>query len=149
MNYILNNELVVYSFCTITICLLTGYLLKSYVNPRVIETPSSPQTFNLTLEQFKETQEILERGEELDFIKSGNNCFPDKYPMISADEPISEYSNFDLDFLAKDFTGNLIEKMEELTINCSFENYELFDIVNTNTGLYLFIFSIKFLKFLL
>lgn len=107
-----------------------------YFKSSVIETPNSPPTFNLNPEQLKEVQDILDQ----DFIKSGENCYPKYYPMRSADDPIPEYSNFNLDFSGMrsavdaipeytnfdlDSTTNLIEKMGGLSINCPFEGNEL------------------------
>jgi hypothetical protein len=43
---LIGNDLVIYSFCTVSVCLITGYLIKSYFYSIVIETPNSPQTFN-------------------------------------------------------------------------------------------------------
>nr|YP_009487264.1 hypothetical protein [Russula foetens]AWB36166.1 hypothetical protein [Russula foetens] len=86
--------------------LTIGLFKKSNLDSATMQTPNSPPTFNLNLEQLRECQDILDRGE---FINSGKICYPRKYPMRSTDEPISEYSNFDLDFLAKDFTANSIK----------------------------------------
>ena len=62
MNYILNNnDLVIYTFCTISICLITGFIIKSYFYSTVIQTPNSPQTFNFTLDQLKEIEGSLDK----------------------------------------------------------------------------------------
>jgi hypothetical protein len=67
MNYILNNDLVFYSLFTVSISLITVNFIKSkFLNSSVIETPNSPPTFNFSIEQLKEVQDILERGDQLD-----------------------------------------------------------------------------------
>lgn len=90
--------------------LTIGLFKKSNLDSATMQTPNSPPTFNLNIDQLNEIQVISDRGE---FIKSGKICYPRKYPMRSTDEPISEYSNFDFYFLAKDFTANSIENIQE------------------------------------
>jgi hypothetical protein len=65
MTLFINNELVLYSLCVATVCLITGFYIKSVFYSTDIETPSSPPTFNLNLEQLKEVQDILDKGDEL------------------------------------------------------------------------------------
>nr|YP_010384649.1 hypothetical protein NDC34_mgp06 [Russula rosea]UHA57048.1 hypothetical protein [Russula rosea] len=129
MTQLSNNELIIYSIATVTVILVTSLIIQTYFASPITETPNSHPTFYFTRNQLSEI-EVQAENTIIDpaLINSGKICYPEKYPMISAEDPISDYSKFDLDFLAKDFTGNLIEKMEELSINCPFENYELFGI---------------------
>jgi hypothetical protein len=120
---ITNNEIIIFSFCIITTCFISQYIIKSFFYSTINETP---QTFNFTHEQLNEIQDLLDRG---DFIKSSKNCYPRKYPMRYVDEPISEYSNFDSDFLSKDYICNLIDKMELLNINCIVETGDIENII--------------------
>ena len=68
MNYILNNDLVIYSLCSVTICLVTGYFIKSYLYSVSLsnQTPNSPPTFNFTLEELKQIEDSLDNNNELD-----------------------------------------------------------------------------------
>jgi hypothetical protein len=83
MNYIINNfinnDLVL--ICLISgICLTTGYFLISKLDSTIIQTPNTPPTFNFTRDQFKEAQDILDRGEELD--QEVNNKLVKTVPYI-------------------------------------------------------------------
>lgn len=77
--------------------LTIGFFKKSE-----IQTPNSPPTLNITQEQLNEAQNLFNRGE---FIKSGEICYPRKYPMRSADDLNSEYWKFD--FTPEQFNLNL------------------------------------------
>lgn len=144
----MDNDVILLGLCTITVCLITGFCIKYYFVTTEIETPNSPPTFNFTTNQLREIEIQAENTIiDQDFIKSGESCYPEKYPMISADDPTPVYNKFDLDFLAKDFTGDLIEKMEKLYINCPFEGYELFsNFQYIADGSYICPFLISFLN---
>nr|YP_009487184.1 hypothetical protein [Russula compacta]AWB36086.1 hypothetical protein [Russula compacta] len=64
INTIANNDILLYSLCTFSICLIAGFYLKSYYSNSI--TQSSPPTFNFTQEQLNEILEELDRGENLD-----------------------------------------------------------------------------------
>lgn len=66
VNFLIDNNYVFYGLCSVSICLITGYFIKSYFYSTVIETPNSPQTFNFTNNQLNEIQDLLEQGEDLD-----------------------------------------------------------------------------------
>ena len=61
-NYIINNDIVIYSLCSITICLIIGAAIKAHFNSTLNETPNSPQTFNFTLDQLKEIEDKAENS---------------------------------------------------------------------------------------
>lgn len=67
MTNLLDNNLLVYSVCTISVVLIIGFGIKYYSTPN-INTPNSPPTFNIRLDQLKEIeiQSIFEGGEPLD-----------------------------------------------------------------------------------
>jgi hypothetical protein len=44
MNNLLTHDLILYYLISGTVCLITGYYLKSWFYPTVIETPNSPPT---------------------------------------------------------------------------------------------------------
>jgi|ERR1700722_1017923 len=89
MNNLLNNDIIIYSLCTVTLCLITGYYIKSYFNSTVIESPNSPPTFNLNHEQIKEIQGILDKGDELD--KETRDKLDQDFKSILGPENHAEY----------------------------------------------------------
>jgi len=58
LNNLIDNQYVIYGSLTSTAGLITYLVIKSYF--KVIETPNSPPTFNLTHEQTQELQEIMD-----------------------------------------------------------------------------------------
>jgi hypothetical protein len=84
MTNFIDNNLLVYSVCTITVCLITSFCIKYYFYSTVIETPNSPPTFNLTLDQFKEMQDILDREDLLD--QETNDKLDQDFKNILGDE---------------------------------------------------------------
>jgi hypothetical protein len=64
LNNLTDNNYIIYSSISISLCLISYFLLKSYYSH--IETPNSPPTFNLNHDQIKEINDILDRGDKLD-----------------------------------------------------------------------------------
>jgi len=64
-NNIIDNNYVVYAVTITTISLISYLVIKSF-SSSIIETPNSPQTFNFTLEQLKELQDILDNEGEFE-----------------------------------------------------------------------------------
>jgi len=63
-NNIIDNNYVFYGLFTTTAGFIGYLVLKSYFTTTLIETQNSPQTFNSTLEQLKELQDILDNEGE-------------------------------------------------------------------------------------
>ena len=71
LDTISSNNMLLQGLCSITVCLIIGFGLKSYITSRIVETtdsqsPQFPQTFNFTIEQLAEIEAALDRGEVLD-----------------------------------------------------------------------------------
>jgi hypothetical protein len=66
---IFNPDFIFYGICTVSVCLITGYLRKYYFKsvetPNSSTTPDSPQTFNFTVDQLKEWDQMMDKGEKL------------------------------------------------------------------------------------
>jgi|SRR5579864_692261 len=58
---LINNDIIFYSLCTVTVCLITGFYIKSYFYSSIIEIPNSPPTFNLSLDQLKQIEKQSEQ----------------------------------------------------------------------------------------
>lgn len=118
MNTLLNNDIVFYSFCTITVCLLTGFYIKYYFYSSVIETPNSPPTFNLTLEQLKEMQDILDREDILD-LETNDNLDQDFQNILGDENEV-------------DFQSEIEENSHEFSddFQSILDVIELFDLFN-------------------
>lgn len=109
-----------YTFSITIVSIITGYLIKSYFYHPVFETPNEPPVFNLTRDQLREIEAQSEKT-ITDFIKSGKNCYPKKYPMISADEPrIFNLSN-------KQLLHDKLDRWEALDQDILVENAEQFN----------------------
>src|SRR5947208_1601753 len=65
-NNLIDNNYVIYGLFPTTVGLISYLVIKSYFYSTIIETPNSPQTFNLNLEQLKEVQVLLENKGELE-----------------------------------------------------------------------------------
>ncbi|TLX82066.1 MAG: hypothetical protein E6L00_04755 [Thaumarchaeota archaeon] len=65
-NNLIDNNYVIYGLISCSVCLISGFLIKSYFYSTIIETPNSPQTFNLNLDQLQEVQVLLENKGELE-----------------------------------------------------------------------------------
>jgi len=65
-NLLVDNNYVIYGLLTTTIGFMGYLVIKSYLNSTVIETPNSPQTFNFTLDQLREIQDILKNEGEFE-----------------------------------------------------------------------------------
>ena len=65
---VMSNEYVIYTICTITVCIISGYLIKSYFysNPTTNGT-QTPPTFNLTVDQVKELNENFRKRRRIKF----------------------------------------------------------------------------------
>jgi hypothetical protein len=63
---LINNDLLLYYLIPCTICLISGFFIKSIFYPTDIKSPNSPETFNFTHQQLEEINEIMDRGDQLD-----------------------------------------------------------------------------------
>jgi predicted PurR-regulated permease PerM len=61
-----NNDILFYGLFTGMVGAVGYLIIKSYFYSTVIETPNSPPTFNLSPNQIKELNEILDKGDKLD-----------------------------------------------------------------------------------
>jgi hypothetical protein len=61
LSTLLNNDVPLQIIIPCAVFLITGYFTYSYFNPTVIETPNSPQTFNLNSDQLKKINDIIDR----------------------------------------------------------------------------------------
>jgi hypothetical protein len=66
LNLFSNNDTLLYGFGTLTLCFMAGlYIYSNSCNTR-IDAPNSPRTFNLSHDQLKEINDILDKGGVLD-----------------------------------------------------------------------------------
>ena len=61
INYILNNDLIIYSFYTVSVSLIFVYFIKSKFYSSVIETNNTP-TLNFSQRELSEIQEFMNQG---------------------------------------------------------------------------------------
>lgn len=116
-----NNDLVLYSLTACIVCLATGYFIKSYYFTTQI---NSPPTFNLNLEQLKEVQDILDRGEELD--KETQTKLDEDFQNILGDN--FEQYHQEMQLIQDEFERELqdILNNELLNIHCPLESTDLY-----------------------
>jgi hypothetical protein len=126
LNYIMDNDYVIYALFTTTVGFIGYKFISSYINSTVIETPNSPPTFNFSLEQLKEVQDILDRGDQLD-QEVQDNLDQDLQTIMGEDL----YNQFqtDLQAIENEFNQGLQELLnnEFPHIHCPLE---LIDITN-------------------
>jgi hypothetical protein len=95
-NTLIDNNYVIYTLTTTTVCLIIGLVIKYYFYSTVIETPNSPPIFNLTMDQIEEIQEIFDKGDELDKeIPQNPNLDRDQDMLDQGDEEIKPIFNDD------------------------------------------------------
>jgi hypothetical protein len=95
-NNLIDNNYVIYTLCTATVCLITGFFIKSYLYSTVIETPNSPPIFYLNIDHLEEIQETLDQGDELDQETPQNpNLDRDQDMLDQGDEEIQPIFNDD------------------------------------------------------
>ena len=122
-NLLVDNNYVIYGLLTTTIGFMGYLVIKSYLNSTVIETPNSPQTFNFTLDQLREIQDILnnegefetpnlplkittEQNKEVQDILDNEGELDDYFKQIFTTE---EYNQYKAELLhpENDFSQNL------------------------------------------
>jgi len=117
MHYQINNDLVFYSLFISSGVLLTGLFIKSYFYPTVIETPYSPPTFNLTLQQLREieTPPLPSNSSLVQDILDNEGDFNDIFKDILTEEEYNQYQTELLD-PDNDFSENLQAIFDSLDI---------------------------------
>jgi hypothetical protein len=112
LSNLIDNDVIVYSLCTVTICLITGFYIKSYFYSSIIEIPNSPPTFNFSLDQLKEIENqseqeshkelSVEQIEELEDKLDKEEELDDIFKEILNEEEFKQYQsellNPDVDF---------------------------------------------------
>lgn len=58
MTNLVDNNLLLYGLISGTVCLISGYYIKSKYYSIVIETPNSPPTYNVTLGEIQELNRL-------------------------------------------------------------------------------------------
>jgi hypothetical protein len=131
MNYIinnlLNNDLITICLISGIVCLTTGYFIKyKLLNSSLIETPNSPPTFNFSLDQLKEIQDLLDNGGVLN--QETQHKLDQDLQTIMGEDLYNEMQA-DLQALDVEFANQLQELLnnELLNIHCPLE---LIDITN-------------------
>src|SRR5947208_10113099 len=81
-NNLIDNNYVIYGLFPTTVGLISYLVIKSYFYSTIIETPNSPQTFNLNLEQLKEVQVLLENKGELETPNLTLKITPEQYKEV-------------------------------------------------------------------
>nr|YP_009498176.1 hypothetical protein [Lactifluus volemus]AWX52883.1 hypothetical protein [Lactifluus volemus] len=117
MNNLLNNNLDYYSLCifgTFSVCLISYFVIKSSFYNNIAETPNSPLTFNFNLEQLKEVQDILDKGDELD--KQTKDKLDQDFKNILGEENYNEFLE----------ESNKLQDELFDNLNDIFENIDLF-----------------------
>jgi hypothetical protein len=127
INYLIDNDYVIYSLCTVSVCLIAGYFIKSrFLNSTVTETPNSPPTFYISLDQLKEieiqseqeNQPKLTDGQldEIEDTLDNDGQLNDIFKKIFTKEEYEQYQRELLD-PEIDFSDNL---------QAIFDNYDIF-----------------------
>jgi hypothetical protein len=142
LNHYSDSDLVIYTLCTFAVCFI-GYLAtKSYFYNAPIETPSSPQTFNLSADQIQTLNKIIERWDELENVNEDlqtiigeevfdrmENKFEDLENEI--EDRFEELENELLDSVRYPFENELLDTdLSENLINSPFEELNLLEISN-------------------
>ena len=106
-NNLIDNNYIILSICTVSVCLITGYFIKrSYFSSTVNETPNSPQTFNFTSEQLKEINYFLDEGNNLD--KETQDKLDEDFKTLIGEDLYSDMTQ-ELGEINNQFTQELAE----------------------------------------
>lgn len=105
--------------------------IKSYFYNAPIETPNSPPTFNLSVEQIEKLNEILERWKELEDINEDIQTIIGEEVFERMEQKFETLEN------------KIEERLEEYLINSPFEEFNLFELdINLDFILWLILFFI-------
>ncbi|TLY78162.1 MAG: hypothetical protein E6K49_06295 [Gammaproteobacteria bacterium] len=110
LNYLIDNNYVIYGLCTTTAGFIGYLVIKSYFYSTIIETPHTPQTFNFTPEQFLSINSFLDQGGVLN--KETNDRLDQDLQTIMGED---DYNNFqdDLQAINNEFSQELLRVFAE------------------------------------
>jgi hypothetical protein len=140
MTDLLNNDLIIYSICTVSVILVTGLIIQYYFINKTIETPNSPPTFNFTSAQLRELDQEFEKGKKLD--DETLHKVEEDFSKILGEEDYDKY-NQEVQQIQDDFNKELDNIFAEIS-NSGIDLIEIFywisdliDLTNLITQFYL------------
>jgi hypothetical protein len=110
----INNDFIIYTICSITVCVISGLIIKNYFYHTTNGT-QTPPTFNLTHQQVKELNDILDKGEEIS--EENLNKLDEDFHKILGEEDAKNYEQE-----MKQIQEEMNKALEDLFNNMDFFN---------------------------